>query len=163
MHRSFRKSMKLIGTGATRNNSKVRELYEALRREENGEDPTEHVTCESALRTAGVDEGLIAKKLKEQLEAKQPRWNPKKKAFDLFADHDARLAALREAVRIFGGYPSPSEDNNQAPLIIDFTDSALSPLGREARNRERRDRCAADSEVSGVAPQVPGNRATAKP
>jgi hypothetical protein len=47
---------------------------------------------------------------------------PEEESIDLFDDPDARLAALREAVRIFGGYPSPSEDN-QAPLIIDFTDS----------------------------------------
>jgi hypothetical protein len=53
---------------------------------------------------AGVNEALIAKKLKEQLEAKQTRWNPEKKAFELFADHDARLVALREVIRLFGGY-----------------------------------------------------------
>src|SRR5262249_8462199 len=104
---------------------------------------------------AGVDVALIGKKLKEQLEAKQPRWNPKKKAFDLFVDYDARLAALREAVKIFGGYPSPSEDKNEEPVIIDFTDSWLSPIRRDTINRER-ERCAADSKVSGVAPPVPG-------
>ncbi len=153
--------MKLIGTAGTRSNGKVRELYEALRREENGEDPTENVTCESALREAGVDEALIAKKLKEQLEAKQPRWNPKKKALELFADHNARLAALREVVRIFGGYPSPSEDN-QAPLIIDFTDSALSPL-RRSDGRKRGEHCQADTTVSGIGSDVLGNRTTLKP
>ncbi len=141
--------------------SKVRELYKALRREENGEDPTEKVTCESALREAGVDEALIAKKLKDQLEAKQPRWNPKKKAFDLFADHDARLAGLREAVRIFGGYPSPSEDN-QAPLIIDFTDSGLSPL-RRSHGRECGERCEADTTVSGVGSDVLANERQQSP
>jgi hypothetical protein len=153
--------MKLIGTEGARRKGKVRELYEALRREENGEDPTEKLTCESALREAGVDESLIAKKLKEQLEAKQPRWNPRKKAFDLFADHDARLAALREVVRIFGGHPSPSE-NNQAPLIIDFTDSALSPL-RRSDGRERREHCQADTKVPGTAAEPFGNRTISKP
>jgi hypothetical protein len=139
--------MRLIGTRQDRNHPKVRELYEALRREEKGEDPTDKVTCESALREAGVDEALIAKKLLEQLEAKQPRWNPKKKAYDLFADHDARLAAVREVVRIFGGYPSPSEDN-QAPLIIDLTDSWMSPVGREARERQRREAAAKAPGIS---------------
>jgi len=113
------------------------------------------------LREAGVNETLIAKKLKEQLEAKQPRWNPKKKEFDLFPDHDARLAALREAVRIFGGYPSPSEDN-QAPLIIDFTDSGLSPL-RKSGGRERGEHCQADTTVSGMGSDVLGNQTTSKP
>jgi len=87
---------------------------------------------ESALREVGVDEALIAKKLKEQLEARQPRWNPKKKAFDLFADYDARLAALREAIKILGGYPTERGDN-QAPLIIDFTDSGLGPRRGDGR------------------------------
>jgi len=150
--------MKLI---ETRSNCKARELYELMRREENGEHPTEHVTCESALRAAGVDEALIAKKLKEQLEAKQPRWNPKKKAFELFADHDARLAAIREAVRHFGGYPSPSDDD-QAPVIIDFTDSWASPL-RRRDGRERSEHCKADTTVSGIGSDVLGNRATSKP
>jgi hypothetical protein len=100
------------------------------------------------LREAGVNETLIAKKLKEQLEAKQPRWNPKKNEFDLFPDHDARLAALREAVRIFGGYLSQSEDK-QARLIIDFTDSGLSPL-RKSGGRERGEHCQADTTVSGM-------------
>ena len=60
--------MRLIGTGRTRNSSKVRELYEAVRREQDGmgEDVNIHLTCESALREAAVDEALIAKKLKEQ-------------------------------------------------------------------------------------------------
>lgn len=81
--------MKLI----TGTNSKLRELYEAVKREQdgNGESPKERVTCESALREAGIDEKLIGKKLKEQLEAKHPRWNPKKKAFDLFPDHGVDL------------------------------------------------------------------------
>ncbi|SRR5258708_18566512 len=155
--------MRLIGTGKTRNSRKVRELYEAVRREQDGlgEDVTIPLTCESALREAGVDEARIAKKLKEQLEAKQPRWNPKKKAFDLFPDHDARLAAVREAVRIFGGYPSPSEDN-QAPLIIDLTDSWMSPL-RRRDGRERGEHCEADTTVSGIGSDVLGNRTTSKP
>ncbi len=155
--------MRLIGTGRTRNSTKVRELYEAVRREQDGmgEDVTIHLTCESALREAGVDEALIAKKLKEQLEAKQPRWNPKKKAFDLFADHDARLAALREVVRIFGGYPLPSE-NNEAPLLIDFTDSWASPR-RKSGGLERGEHCQADTTVSGIGSDVLGNRTTSKP
>lgn len=90
--------------------------------------PTEKVTCEAALREAGVNEALIAKKLKDLLEAKHPRWNPKKKAFDMFDDYDTQLAAAREAVKIFGAYPSPGEDN-QVPLIIDL--GALSPKRRE--------------------------------
>jgi hypothetical protein len=144
--------MRLLGTKHSR---KVRELYEAVRREQDGSgEDVAILTCESALREAGVDEALIAKKLKEQLEAKQARWNPKKKAFDLFPDHDARLAALREAVRIFGGYPAPSEDN-QAPVIIDLTDSWMS--------RPRGSPCQADTTASGTGPDVLGNRTTSTP
>jgi len=150
--------MKLI---EARSNSKARELYEAMRREESGERPAEHVTCESALRAAGVDEALIAKKLKEQLEAKQPRWNPKKKAFDLFPDPDARLAAIREAVRLFGGYPLPSDDD-QAPVLIDFTDSWASSI-RRRDGRERGEHCKADTTVSGIGSDVLGNRTRSKP
>lgn len=95
------------------------------------------VTCESALREAGVDERQIAKKLKEQLEAKQPRWNPEKKAFDLFPDHDTRLAALREAVRIFDGYPSES-DGGGGPVIIDM--GPLTPKEFRGDGRERSER-----------------------
>jgi hypothetical protein len=157
--------MRLIGTERTRHSSKVRELYEAVRREQDGidKDVTEHLTCESALREAGVDEALIAKKLKEQLEAKQPRWNPKKKAFDLFPDHDARLAALREAIKIFGGYPAAERDDpSRAPLIIDFTDSWASPF-RKGGRRERGEHCEADTTVSGIGSDGLGNRTTSKP
>lgn len=95
------------------------------------------VTCESALRETGVDETLIAKKLKEQLEAKQPRWNPKKKAFDLFPDHDAQLAALREVVKIFGGYPSESE-SGEGTVMIDL--GRLTPKKFRDDGRERSER-----------------------
>ncbi len=92
-------------------------------------------TCESALRKAGISEALIAKKLREQLEAKQPRWNPKKKAFELFADNDARLAALREAIKIFGGYPSADiEAGLDAGVTIDL--GMLTP--KEFRERDRK-------------------------
>jgi hypothetical protein len=124
--------MSLNDTRGTRHSSKVRELYEAMRREQDGmgDDVTTSLSCESALREAGVDEALIARKLKEQLEAKQPRWNPKKKEFDLFPDHDARLAALREAVRIFGGFPAPSEDNHALLSSTLRTPSCRGPDGR---------------------------------
>ena len=135
--------------------SKVRELYEAMRREREGkgEDLNETVTCDSALREAGVDATLIARKLKEQLGAKQPRWNPQKKAFDLFADNDARLAALREAIKILGGYPTERGDN-QAPLIIDFTDSGLSPVRRYRQT---------DPNVAETVPEALGNQTTSPP
>lgn len=97
-------------------------------------DSCPQVTCESALREAGVDETLLAKKLKEQLEAKQPRWNPKKKAFDLFPDHDAQLAALREVVKIFGGYPSES-DGGGGTVMIDL--GRLTPKRFRDDGRER--------------------------
>lgn len=134
----------------TGTNSKLRELYEAVKREQdgNGESLKETVTCESALREAGIDEKLIGKKLKEQLEAKHPRWNPKKKAFDLFPDHDARLAALREAVKIFGGDATEREDKDRAPVIIDFTDSWASRRGCDLQ---------ADSKLSQDASEVLGN------
>jgi hypothetical protein len=153
--------MRPIGTEGTRSSSKVRELYEAVRRERDGmgDDVTIRLTCESALREAGVDEALIAKKLKEQLEAKQPRWNPKKKEFGLFPDHDARLAALREAVKIFGGYPALSEDNH-APVIIDLTDSWMS---RPRKSRERGEHCQADTKVPGTTAEPLGNQTTSKP
>jgi hypothetical protein len=76
--------MRRIGTEGT--SSKVRELYEAVRREQDGmgDDVTIRLTCESALREAGVDEALIAKKLKEQLEAKQTRWTLRRKNLACF-------------------------------------------------------------------------------
>lgn len=70
---------------------------------------TVEVICATALRHVGVDEAFIAKKLKELLEAKQPRWNPKKKELELVRDNDARLAAIKEVVKIFGSYPSDEE------------------------------------------------------
>jgi len=86
-------------------------------------------TCESALRKAGISEALIAKKLKEQLEAKQPRWNPEKKAFELFADNNARLAAIKEASKIFGGYPSADDTGRDRNLIVHL--GPLTPTNRE--------------------------------
>ncbi len=88
------------------------------------EHATKKVTCESALREAGIDETLIAKKLKEQLEAQQPRWNPKKNAFDLFLDHYARLAALREAFKILG-VCLPEREDYRIPKVI--VTSAIPP------------------------------------
>ena len=88
--------------------------------EQEGTPRNENITCESALREAGVDERLIAKKLKEQLEAKQPRWNPKRNVFQLFPDHSTRLAALREILRLFGAYPSEDEEGQgNITLIMD--------------------------------------------
>src|SRR5258708_32917616 len=86
-------------------------------------------TCESALRKAGISEALIAKKLKEQLDAKQPRWNPEKKAFELFADNNARLAAIKEAIKIFGGYPSADDTGRDRNLIVHL--GPLTPTNRE--------------------------------
>lgn len=63
--------------------------------------------CELALRAQGIDEVLLAKKLKNQLEAKAPRCNAKKKSWEEFDDWGAQLAAVREVVKIFGTYPSP--------------------------------------------------------
>jgi hypothetical protein len=101
---------------------KVRKQDGAMRREQAGvgEDVSEQLTCESALREAGISEALIAKKLKEQLEAKQPRWNPEKKAFELFPDHDARRAALREAIKILGGYPSVDDTSHDGNVVVDL-------------------------------------------
>jgi hypothetical protein len=126
---------------------KVRKQDDAMRRKQAGvgEDVTEHLTCESALREAGVDEPLIAKTLKEQLEAKQPRWNPKKQAFDLFPDYDARTAALRELVKIFGGYPSDNEERSGESNVYWINDSMPPKLPRS----DDRERCQTDSKVSG--------------
>jgi hypothetical protein len=120
MHMSDRKSVRVICTGR-----------EAVRREGEGkgEDVNGNVTCESALREVGVDEALIAKKLKEQLDAKQPRWNPEKKAFELFADNNARLAAIKEAIKIFGGYPSADDTGRDRNLIVHL--GPLTPTNRE--------------------------------
>jgi hypothetical protein len=102
-------------------NGKVRENSKAVGREQGkGEDVAKHVTCESVLREAGISEALIAKKLKEQLEAKQPRWNPEKKAFELFPDHDAQRAALREAIKILGGYPSVDDTSHDGNVVVDL-------------------------------------------
>ena len=125
------------------------------------QDPTDKVTCESALREAGVDEVLVARKLKDLLEAKRRRWNPKKKAFDMFDDYETQLAAAIQIVKIFGGYPSESEDN-QAPVMINI--SAL-PMRREPvrDGSERREHCEADTTVSAIGSDGVGNRRTSKP
>jgi hypothetical protein len=82
------------------------------------EDPTATVTFESALRDAGVTEGLLAKKLKAQLEAKKPRWNPKKKSWEEPDDYETQLAAAREIIKIFGGYSSESENDGEGGYIF---------------------------------------------
>lgn len=99
-----------------RRNNEIRELP---RQKPERENATATITCDSALRDAGINEALIAKKLKEQLEAKQAAWNSNKKAFELFPDYNARLAALREVVKIFGGYPSES-DGGGGPVMLDL-------------------------------------------
>jgi len=96
----------------------IREPNDPPLSELRGEAPDGSNTCESALREAGVDERLIAKKLKEQLEAKQQRWNPKRNAFDSFPDYKRRLAALKEILKIFGSYPSPENDDKRHTTII---------------------------------------------
>lgn len=70
------------------------------------------------LRQVGVDEALITNKLNEIPEAKPPRWNPKKKKYDLVADNDARLAAIREVVKIPGGYPSDESEGDEGTIIV---------------------------------------------
>ena len=129
--------MKLIGGQWNKHGGKVRELYEAVKREQAGvgEDTTAHFTVGYALREIGVDEAFLAKKLKEQLDAKQPRWNPRRKKYELVPDNDARLAAIREAIKFLGGYPI-ERDDNEGPVLIDFTDSWASPAGRRERVTE---------------------------
>jgi hypothetical protein len=118
---------------------------------------TAAITYESALRDAGVNEALIAKKLKSLLEAKQQRWNPKKKIFDELDDYDIQLAAAKEIIKIFGGYPLESEGGG-GTVMIDL--GSLTP--KEFRG-DGREHCRADSKVQRVAPGAFGSRVVPKP
>lgn len=89
----------MVIIGGPKTSSKIREILAAAGEQQGGD----VVTCESALREQGIDEAAIAKKLKDLLSAKTPRWNPGKHAFEVFDDHDTQLAAAKEIVKILGG------------------------------------------------------------
>ena len=106
-------------------------------------------TLSSALREAGINDALIAKKLKDLLEAKHQRWNPKRNSWDEFDDCDTQLAATREIVRLFGGYASEGEDHG----VVWINDVFAPRDSSRSEGRERSERCQADSEASGKAPE----------
>lgn len=99
-------------------------VYEVLKDELEAKPKNGRQACESALREQGIDEDFLAKKLKNQLEAKNRRWNSEKKSWEEFDDCGSQLAALREICKIFGAFPSPEsllKKNNRPPVIIDIS------------------------------------------
>ena len=75
--------------------------------------------CESALRDLGIDEAFVMEELKRKLEAKDRRWNHKKKSWEKFNDRSVQLAAARELARISGAYRLRKDKNNDVfPTII---------------------------------------------
>jgi hypothetical protein len=120
---------------------------------------SEASTFSSALREAGINEALIAKKLKRLLGAKHRRWNTKKKSWDEFDDCETQLAATREIVKLFGGYLSESEEP-RFTWINDVFPPRCCPSGNECS--EYGERCQADTTASGTGPDVLGNRTTSK-
>lgn len=52
------------------------------------------------------------------MQAKQPRRNPKKLEFELDADNDVRVTAIKEVVRIVGGHSSDETERGETTVII---------------------------------------------
>jgi hypothetical protein len=71
--------------------------------------PKQQVPCESALRKQGVDEGFIAERLVNLFEAKGRRWNTATKSWETFEDYETQLAAIKEAAKLLGLYPTLKE------------------------------------------------------
>jgi len=63
-----------------------------------------------ALQAAGLTAEYRAKKLKQLCEAKTPKWNPKRQAWDLFDDGHLQLEAVKEINRVDDSYPAPKPE-----------------------------------------------------
>jgi len=68
--------------------------------------PRRQFPCEYALRKKGVDEVFIAQRLVDMLEAKGKRWNAATKSWETFEDYKAQLAAIEQAARLLGLFPT---------------------------------------------------------
>ena len=102
--------------------------------------PRQQEACASALRNLGIDEAFVMEELKKKLEAKDRRWNHKKKSWEKFHDRSIQLAAAREIAKISGAYRLPKNDNDDVPEIIaNITPSEPEPSeGSGADTIERR-------------------------
>ena len=56
-----------------------------------------------------MDEAFIAQRLVDMLQAKVKRWNAATKSWETFEDYGTQLAAVKEAARILGLYPTQKE------------------------------------------------------
>ncbi len=88
------------------------------------------VSGRSALREQGVDEALVAQKLKDMLEARVRRWNPKTQTWEEFEDHATQLAAAREIAKMLGLYPREKDGEAENSIMEVF-------IGRCPQSRRR--------------------------
>ncbi len=76
------------------------------------------MTCESALREEGIDPVFVARRLRDLLDAKMPRWNPKNESWEKFEDYPTQLAALKETGKILGIYPAEKSAKDKLPVKV---------------------------------------------
>ena len=89
------------------------------REEQSSDAPKQQFRCESALRGQGVDEAFIAQRLVDMLQAKGKRWNAATKSWETFEDYGTQLAAVKEAAKILGLYPTQKElDSKHKPSEV---------------------------------------------
>ena len=121
------------------------------------ETPTATKTCQSALRDAGVDEELLAIKLKSLLDAKKQRWNHKNKSWEEFDDCATQLEAIKEILKLFGGYPSDIEETKSFIFIND----SMPPRRPRTESGKRSEHCQAG--VQGTVPEALSGRIAQSP
>lgn len=73
------------------------------------------------LRAHGITAKFKAKKVRQLLDAKMPKWNPEEKEFELFENADIQLRTLQDVNKIEDEYPAPKEftgDNRPIQIIF---------------------------------------------
>lgn len=69
----------------------------------------------------GITAKFKARKVRQLLDAKMPKWNPEEKEFELFENADIQLRTLQDVNKIEDEYPAPKEftgDNRPIQIIF---------------------------------------------
>ncbi len=73
------------------------------------------------LRHVGIDEVLIAKRLKKLIRAKEPKWNAATKSWDVFESGSIQLGALQSAIKLLDLEPPKriaGQDGGAIPIVV---------------------------------------------
>ena len=77
---------------------------------------------QKALREAGMDEYLAARKLQTLLYARKPYWNPAAGQWNFFPDYAVQMRATEGLLKALDALPRPSADETYRPSVVIISD-----------------------------------------